>query len=33
MEFAFFFAGVAFGLTCIIVLEEVESRRVLEYVQ
>lgn len=27
MEFVFFFAGVAFGLTCIIVLEEVELQR------
>ena len=31
MEFAFFFVGVAFGLTCIMVLEEVDSRRVLGY--
>lgn len=27
MEFAFFFVGVAFGLACIIVLEEVELQR------
>lgn len=31
MEFAFSFVGVAFGLTCIIVLKEVESRRLLGY--